>query len=26
LALEWFTIHEEWMEDHRPPIFEPEEK
>ena len=26
LALEWYTMHEEWMKDHRPPIFEPEEK
>jgi len=26
LALEWYTMHEEWMEEPRPPVFAPEEK
>ena len=26
LALEWYTIHQEWMEDDRPPVLEPEER
>ena len=26
LALEWYTMHQEWMEDDRPPVLEPEEK
>ena len=25
VALEWYTMHEEWMEEPRPPVFEPEE-
>ena len=25
LALEWYTMHEEWMEEPRPPVFAPEE-
>ena len=26
LALEWYSMHEEWMEEPRPPVFAPEEK
>lgn len=26
LALEWYTMHQEWMEDDRPPVLEPEER
>lgn len=26
LALEWYTMHQEWMEDDRPPVFDPEER
>jgi hypothetical protein len=26
IALEWYTMHEEWMEEPRPPVFAPEEK
>lgn len=26
LALEWYSMHEEWMEKPRPPVFAPEEK
>jgi len=26
LALEWYTMHEEWMENDRPPVFDPEER
>jgi len=26
IALEWYTMHEEWMEEPRPAVFEPEEK
>jgi len=26
IALEWYTMHEEWMEDPRPAVFAPEEK